>query len=678
MLVDLPPVRVLQSPTMRDRRFSAPRRSKPGSFPLPGSGPRRAPTDRPAPAEPRSALSAEAPARTFSRPASKPFGKPFGKPFSKPFAKPAGRSFERPAARSFENPPGRSFERPAERPFGKPAPGGKPFAKPFFRPGSKPVFRPGSKPVSRPVSRPVAAAGAEAAGGPAPERAPRIIVRRPSAPWTDAPPAFEAAPARPFARTNPRPFPPSAPRKYARTTPRPFEKSGPRPFARAAAPRPFAGPPAPRSIVRPSAPAVPVEPSFPEESEDVLPTIYLRPGEADRVLAGHPWIYEGCILRQVREPEDGGVVQVKDHRRRLLGTGFYNSKSKIRVRLLSSLREELDEAFFTRRIEAAVAHRRRFMPDATSYRAINSEGDLLSGLIVDKYEDVLVVQMSSLGMDRRKDLILRVLQRILEPRAILERNDMGARKFEGLPDSSGVLTGTLADAEQAALAVRLNGLQFEINLQSGHKTGLYLDQQANHRRVAQYARGARVLDAFSFLGGFGLHAAAAGAKSVLGIDQSAEAVAVAGRLAERNGLAATCTFEAANVFDWLRERTAGTPAPEGADPAPEVEGAFDLVILDPPSFTRNRASVPDALRGYKEIHLRAFRLVRPGGIVATFCCSHHVDARLFEETIGAAAYDARRRIRRLEQFSQSPDHPILPAVPETEYLKGYAFELLAP
>lgn len=436
--------------------------------------------------------------------------------------------------------------------------------------------------------------------------------------------------------------------------------------------------PVPPRAPRVTAPGKPVEPRHRpptplEDADDVLPTIYLRPGEADRVVGGHPWVYEGCILREVREPEDGGIVQVKDHRRRLLGTGFYNSKSKIRVRILSGGREELDEAFLTRRIEAALAHRHRFMPEATSFRVVNAEGDLLSGLIVDKYEDVLVVQMSSLGMDRRKDTIVRILERLLQPRAILERNDMGSRKFEGLPNASGVLSGTLTEAEQSCLPVRLNGLRFVVNLQSGHKTGLYLDQQENHRRVAQLTRGARVLDAFCFLGGFGLHAAAAGAASVLGIDQSAEAVGIAGQLAAANQVESRCSFETANVFDWLRARTSAPETPaDGADPA-----GFDVVILDPPSFTRNRASVPDALRGYKEIHLRAFRLVRPGGIVATFCCSHHVDAVLFESVIREAAYDARRTLRRVAQYGQGHDHPILPAVPETEYLKGFAYELLA-
>jgi 23S rRNA (cytosine1962-C5)-methyltransferase len=418
---------------------------------------------------------------------------------------------------------------------------------------------------------------------------------------------------------------------------------------------------------------------FEAETEDAFPTAYLRPGEADRVVAGHPWIYEGSLLRLTREPSDGDVVQVKDHRRRFLGVGFFNSKSKIRVRVLSSERDDLEAPFLDRRLRDAIAHRQRFLPGATSFRVVNAEGDRLSGLIVDKYEDVLVLQTSSLGMDRRKPVIVEILRKLLKPRAIVERNDAGSRKFEGLPESNSVLFGSLEEAEMKSLPVVLNGLRFEVDILSGHKTGLYLDQQVNQALVAGFARGARVLDAFSFIGGFALHAARAGANSVVGVDQSETAVAAARRIAAANGLAANTQFEAANVFDWMRARcTTGAPAPAPGAPPPAIpaDKQFDVVVLDPPSFTRNRASVPDALRGYKEIHLRAMRLLRPGGILATFCCSHHVDAQTFAAVINESAYDARRALRRIALYSQSPDHPILSAVPETEYLKGFAYEVL--
>ena len=396
-----------------------------------------------------------------------------------------------------------------------------------------------------------------------------------------------------------------------------------------------------------------------------LPTILLKPGEADRIVAGHPWIYAGAILRLTQPPADGDLVQVTDHRQRLLGVGFFNSQSKIHVRVLAPERVEVDEAFFEERIRAALAVRRKHLPAATSFRVVNAEGDFLSGLIVDKYEDALVVQISSLGMDRRKPLIVAALQKIFSPRAILERSDVASRKFEGLAEMNGILAGEL----NGPVAVNLNGLKFATDLAAGHKTGLYLDQQVNYEAVARFAGDGQVLDCFSFLGGFGLHVARAGASHVHMLEQSAEAIAASRRIAADNGLAGKCSFEAVNVFDWLKASTA-------AAPHEKVVPRFDLIILDPPSFTRNRASVPDALRGYKEIHLRALKLLKPGGVLATFCCSHHVNAGLFQDTLLSAAYDTRHVLRRVATYTQSPDHPIIPMIPETEYLKGFAFELV--
>jgi 23S rRNA (cytosine1962-C5)-methyltransferase len=396
-----------------------------------------------------------------------------------------------------------------------------------------------------------------------------------------------------------------------------------------------------------------------------LATVLLRPGEADRILAGHPWIYHGSVLRLTQPAADGELVQVKDHRQRFLGVGFYNSKSKINVRVLAPERVEVDQKFFEERIAAALAVRHKHLPEATSFRVVNAESDFLSGLIVDKYEDVLVVQTSSLGMDQRKPMIIAALQAMFSPRTIVERNEAASRKFEGLPDANGVLAGILG----GGFAINLNGLQFEVDVLSGHKTGLYLDQQMNYRLVAELASGGRVLDAFSFLGGFGLHAACAGAAQVHFLDQSADAIATANRNAAANGLAEKCSAEAVNVFDWLKGQTA-------VKPHEKVIPRWDMIILDPPSFTRNRASVPDALRGYKEIHLRALKLLKTGGTLATFCCSHHVDAGLFQDTVLSAAFDSRRILRRVATYSQSPDHPIIPMIPETEYLKGFAFEVV--
>lgn len=289
---------------------------------------------------------------------------------------------------------------------------------------------------------------------------------------------------------------------------------------------------------------------------------------------------------------------------------------------------------------------------------------------MDKYEDVLVVQTSALGMDLRKADIVAALQKIFSPRAIVERNEVASRKFEGLPEASGLLAGSL----QGEVPVLLNGLKFSVDLVGGHKTGLYLDQQVNYQRVADLVAlypQAQVLDCFSFLGGFALHAARAGAAHVHAIDQSAEVILSAERNAAANGLGDRCSFEAANVFDWLKAQTV-------VPPSEKLIPHYDVVVLDPPSFTRNRATVPDALRGYKEIHLRAMRLLKPGGLLATFCCSHHVDANLFLEAILGAAYDAHKRLRRVASFTQGPDHPVIPSIAETEYLKGFAFEVLPP
>jgi 23S rRNA (cytosine1962-C5)-methyltransferase len=398
---------------------------------------------------------------------------------------------------------------------------------------------------------------------------------------------------------------------------------------------------------------------------DTLPTVLLKPGEADRIIAGHPWIYRGEVMRLTQPAEDGALVQVKDHRQRFIGVGFYNSKSKINVRVLAPERVEVDQAFFEQRIRAALEIREKHMPGATSFRVVNAESDFLSGLIVDRYEDVLVVQTSSLGMDRRKSQIVAALKKVLKPRAIAERNETASRKFEGLEDANGWLDGKV----EGPLPVLLNGLKFEVDVAEGHKTGLYLDQQVNYDKVAAFAKGAQVLDCFSFLGGFGLHAARAGAAHVHLLDQSAEAIAASQRNAAANQLSASCSFETINVFDWLK-------AHASAAPNEKVVPRWDLIILDPPSFTRNRASVPDALRGYKEIHLRALRLLRPGGVLATFCCSHHVDTGLFQDAILSAAYDARKILRRVASYPQAPDHPIIPMIPETEYLKGFAFELV--
>lgn len=393
--------------------------------------------------------------------------------------------------------------------------------------------------------------------------------------------------------------------------------------------------------------------------------IVLKPKDAERVVSGHPWIYATSIRKIDGQPSDGDVVYIEDGRNRPLGTGFYNSKSKIVVRVIAKEFVDVNEDFFVDRITKALEVRKRHLPNASSYRVVNAEGDFLSGLIIDKYEDVLVLQTSSLGMDRRKDIITKALVRIFSPRAVVERNDISARKFEGLPDSSGVLYGNF----NGEVEVKINGFVLPINLYAGHKTGLYLDQQVNYVNVAKFAKNANVLDCFSFFGGFALHAAHAGAVHVHALEQSPEAVELGKKIAAANNLSDKISWEAVNAFDWLK-------AEANRIVKEKLEPVYDLIILDPPSFTRNRQAVPDALRGYKEIHLRAFKLIKPGGVVATFCCSHHVDLNLFHDVIVAAATDARVLLRRISLYSQAPDHPIIASIPETEYLKGFAFEVI--
>ncbi len=403
-----------------------------------------------------------------------------------------------------------------------------------------------------------------------------------------------------------------------------------------------------------------------------ISTITLRPGTADRILAGHPWIYRGAIQNITQEPADGDMVQVRDHRRRFLGVGLFNAQSKISVRLLSRTKEEIDTRFFLRRLSAAQNHRQRLMPEATAYRLANAEGDELSGLIIDRYEDTCALQISSLGMAQRKPQIIDALKTLCQPDLIIERTDLASRRVEGL--STGTALERVDGHSDPIVPKRLkmNGLTFSVDFHHGHKTGFYLDQQTNYQLASDLAAswGARrILDCFTYQGGFALHLAKRLEGSVLAIDQSQDAIARAEENASLNDLADRCEFKTANVFDWLKEAQRST-RPDSA------ENKFDAIILDPPSFTRNRNSVRDALRGYKEIHLRALRLLRDRGLLFTYCCSHHVDADTFEEVVATAALDNRRCLRRIAAYGQAPDHPVIPTIPETQYLKGFAYELL--
>lgn len=395
----------------------------------------------------------------------------------------------------------------------------------------------------------------------------------------------------------------------------------------------------------------------------------LKPGHADRIVAGHPWIFASSILRLTRPASDGELIQVKDHRKRFLGLGFYNSRSKIQIRMISRERTTVDQEFFERRIRQALEFRRRYLPHLTSFRVVNTESDFLSGMIVDKYADHLVVQISSLALDQRKTEILSALASVFPDCQISEKHDDSFRKFEGFDCDAEPQTNEGVDKQ---VKIDMNGLQFWINLSDGHKTGAYLDQQSNYQSVADLCAqfgSPRVLDCFTYRGGFAVHAAKAGAMEVLGLDQSSDAIDAAQQHAELNGVGKQCRFEVANVFDWLKLKSQIAGQTRNQE-------TFDAVILDPPSFTRSRSNLPNAARGYKEIHLRALRLLRPGGILATFSCSHHISRDFFADIILDSAHDAGRQVRLLQSYGQSLDHPVILSIPETEYLKGFALEVL--
>ncbi len=394
-------------------------------------------------------------------------------------------------------------------------------------------------------------------------------------------------------------------------------------------------------------------------------TIQLARGSNHRVLSGHCWVYESELVKDAPAPLDGSLVKLLDDRGRFLGIGLFNSKSQIRVRLLTRHNDEITTGFFHYRLRTAWDYRQQHAPDTECCRVVASEADLLPGLIVDKYGDHLVLQTLTLGMDQRKAELVALLVDLLKPAAIIERNDAPVRRYEGLEAVRGVLHGQT----DGRVSVQLGGLKFSLNLLEGHKTGFYLDQRVNYARVAALAAGKKVLDAFSYMGAFALASARAGAASVTAVEIDTDNVAAAQANAQANSLADRIQFHAGNAFDFL---SAGQKAGD----------TYDLIILDPPSFTRTRANVPEAARGYKEIHLRALRMLaapdasRPGGLLATFCCSHHVTREMFEQIIAEASADAHRPVRLLERLSQSPDHPILPAVPETEYLKGAILQVV--
>ena len=387
------------------------------------------------------------------------------------------------------------------------------------------------------------------------------------------------------------------------------------------------------------------------------------------VEQGHPWIYEAEVVRSEGDFENGCLVDAVSEKGKYLGTGFLSLNSKIRIRLISrNANDKFDEAFWRRRIGYAWDYRKTVMAgDLNCCRVIFGEADGFPGLTVDKFADILVTQTLSIGMEKRKPVLFPLIAEILradghEISGIFERNDVKIRELEGLAQGKGWFGDEHPDS--CVTEICENGVYYSVDVENGQKTGFFLDQKYNRLAVARLAKGKRVLDCFTHTGSFALNAAMGGAEHVTAVDVSESAIEMARKNAERNGLSERMDFIAANVFDLLPELEA-----KGRKP-------FDFIILDPPAFTKSRKTVHSAERGYKEINLRALRLLPRGGYFATASCSHFMPSELFVKMLRSAALDAGVELRQIEARQQSPDHPILWNVPETDYLKFYIFQVV--
>jgi 23S rRNA (cytosine1962-C5)-methyltransferase len=380
--------------------------------------------------------------------------------------------------------------------------------------------------------------------------------------------------------------------------------------------------------------------------------VLLKRKIAPRVLLGHPWIFANEVERIEGELSGGEVVAVYTHDQKFVGQGYANPRSQIVVRLLT--RDEstrIDESFFLEKLRACWEYRKR-IGYTENCRLVFGEADGLPQLIIDKFNDYFVLQTLALGIDCWKPALVNALQQLFNPKGIYERNDVPVRELEGLPQQKGFLS----DAFETRIIIQENGLHFHVDLAQGQKTGYFLDQQDNRKAIRSIVKDADVLGAFTYTGTFEIHAAHYGARSVLGLDISAQAVAQANENARLNGLQDRCRFQEANAFDVLKQWA-------------KEKKQYDVVMLDPPAFTKSRATLQKAITGYKEINLRGMKLVKPGGFLVTSSCTNLVPPDLFIEIINMAAKDARRSIRQVCFQTQSPDHPIIPAMENTHYLK---------
>jgi 23S rRNA (cytosine1962-C5)-methyltransferase len=371
-----------------------------------------------------------------------------------------------------------------------------------------------------------------------------------------------------------------------------------------------------------------------------------------RVLNGHPWVFANEVNMVKGEALGGDIVDVHMHDDKFLGRGYYNPKSQILVRILTRNKaEEINEEFFHRKLSEAWKQRQQ-LGYTENCRLIFGEADGLSQLIIDKFNDYFVIQTLALGIDRWKDAIVKCIQEIFHPKGIYERNDVPIRELEGMEQKKGFLS----DAFDTNIIINENGLKFYVDIANGQKTGYFLDQQDNRRTIQHIVKDADVLGAFTYTGTFEIHAAHYGARSVHGLDISAGAISMCNKNAELNGVADRCSFECVNAFDvlknWVKERR-----------------QYDVVMLDPPSFTKSRANIQKAIAGYKEINLRGMKLVKPGGFLVTSSCTNLIQPEMFLDTIYMAAKDAKRQLRQVTFQTQSSDHPIIRGWENTHYLK---------
>lgn len=383
--------------------------------------------------------------------------------------------------------------------------------------------------------------------------------------------------------------------------------------------------------------------------------VILKPGKEKPVKGGHPWIFSGAIQKIEGSYQPGEIVTVMDHSGQFLAKGFINPKSQITVRILTRENRFLDKEFFRSRLQQAMALRGKVLPaDTDGYRLVNSEGDFMPGLIIDRYGDTLVIQIVTAGMERVRETLLEILREEFNPVTIYERSDKTSRKLEGLTPKEGLLWGKEPDE---LIEIKERGASFFVDVKKGQKTGFFLDQRDNRRAAAVYARGLKVLNCFSYSGGFSVMAALAGANEVTSVDISEEAVALACRNFELNGIDPNDhQFVAADVFEFLRQKQ-------------KENERYDVIILDPPAFVKARADVEKAARGYKDINLQALKLLEPGGILVTCSCSHHLSADLFRKIVFGACVDAGKDLQVLEVKGADRDHPVRITHPEGEYLK---------